>query len=116
MRPSRLVTRSVAVLAVSPLVTMAFAGIIPAAPVSAAVSRPAGQLASLSIPGALSAVAATSAGDAWAVGFAGSFSSMKPLIAHWNGTSWTRVSSPGATGSSLNGGPSRYQPARQPMG
>jgi hypothetical protein len=101
VRPSRLVTRSVAVLAVSPLLAVAFAGVVPAAAVT--TTRPAGQLASLSISGGFHAVAATSAGNAWAVGYAGSFSSMKPLIAHWNGTSWSRVASPGATGSTLNG-------------
>jgi hypothetical protein len=39
----------------------------------------------------LKAVAATSAGDAWAVGLAGS----RALILHWNGSTWTRMLGPG---------------------
>ena len=52
-----------------------------------------------SIAGAFEAVAATSAGNAWAVGFAGSPGGSgvpgnnTPLILHWNGASWKRVSS-----------------------
>jgi hypothetical protein len=56
--------------------------------------RPA---SSLSVAGALEAVAATSASDAWAVGFAassgGTGEAGNPLILHWNGATWTRVSS-----------------------
>ena len=37
-----------------------------------------------SIPGELSAVAAASAANAWAVGSAGS----KVLMLHWNGSTW----------------------------
>ena len=44
--------------------------------------------------GALSGVAAVSAGNAWAVGYAGSESARKVLLVHWNGRSWTRVTSP----------------------
>jgi hypothetical protein len=40
-------------------------------------------------------VFATSATNAWAVGSTGSFLSPKPLIAHWNGTSWKRAPSSG---------------------
>src|SRR5260370_1068964 len=43
-------------------------------------------------PGAsLGAVAATSAGNAWAVGYR---QGLRTLILHWNGTKWTQVSSP----------------------
>lgn len=43
----------------------------------------------------LSGVAATSGTDAWAVGsFTTSSSTAKTLILHWNGRSWTKVSSP----------------------
>jgi serine/threonine-protein kinase len=42
----------------------------------------------------LSAVAATSAGSAWAVGYTGSGASARTLILHWNGATWTRVPSP----------------------
>jgi hypothetical protein len=44
--------------------------------------------------GALSGLAAVSAGNAWAVGYAGSESARKVLLVHWNGRSWTRVTSP----------------------
>jgi hypothetical protein len=44
--------------------------------------------------GALSGLAAVSAGNAWAVGYAGSESARKVLLLHWNGRSWTRVTSP----------------------
>ena len=44
----------------------------------------------------LSAVATVSAGDAWAVGSAGSqINGAVTLIEHWNGTSWQIVTSPG---------------------
>jgi eukaryotic-like serine/threonine-protein kinase len=52
---------------------------------------PARAAASLSVDGALEAVAATSASDAWAVGFDGSGNT---LIEHWNGTGWKREPSP----------------------
>ena len=44
--------------------------------------------------GELSGVAAVSAGNAWAVGATGSESAQKALMLHWNGKSWTRVTSP----------------------
>lgn len=44
--------------------------------------------------GALYGVASASSGNAWAVGYAGSSASPKSLLLHWNGTSWTRVTSP----------------------
>jgi hypothetical protein len=53
---------------------------------------------SFSIAGSLTGVAATSANNAWAVGSTGSDLSPKPLIAHWNGTSWKQVPSPGPSG------------------
>jgi hypothetical protein len=47
----------------------------------------------------LSAVAATSASNAWAVGTSThTFSSSQTLIAHWNGSAWTRVPSPNPAG------------------
>src|SRR5215467_2776206 len=53
----------------------------------------------------LSGVAATSTANAWAVGsyFSGTGVS-RTLIAHWNGTSWTKVPSPnpGSSGSGLS--------------
>jgi len=47
------------------------------------------------VPGNLTGVAAVSASSAWAVGFAGSSGSPRVLMLHWNGTSWSRVTSPG---------------------
>jgi len=44
-------------------------------------------------------VAATSAGNAWAVGQTGS-ADQQTLIEHWNGKAWTRVPSPNVTGAS----------------
>ena len=44
----------------------------------------------------LNAVAATSASDAWAVGFQNdnNLNGSRTLIQHWNGTAWTTVISP----------------------
>jgi hypothetical protein len=47
-----------------------------------------------STPGGLTGVAATSAKNAWAVGYAGSSASPKVLMLHWNGTAWSRVTRP----------------------
>ncbi len=52
--------------------------------------------------GEFTAVAATSADDAWAVGYTGSFgegSGQATLIYHWDGSTWTRVPSPDPDGS-----------------
>lgn len=54
------------------------------------------------------AVAATSADDAWAVGYTGGTTEVPgqtTLIDHWDGSSWTRVPSPdpGGSGSQLEG-------------
>ena len=48
-------------------------------------------------------MAATSASNAWAVGSTGSFLSPKPLIVHWNGTSWKQVPSSGLPSGELSG-------------
>jgi len=51
---------------------------------------------------ALWGVSAVSAGDVWAVGNVGgvldTFTSTTPLVAHWDGTTWTQVSAPGSGG------------------
>jgi hypothetical protein len=47
-----------------------------------------------STPGQLSGVAAASAGNAWAVGSAGGANVDNILMLHWNGKSWSRVTSP----------------------
>ncbi len=50
--------------------------------------------------GLLNSVAATSASDAWAVGWTGPNSGASgTLIEHWNGKTWTRVPSPNLPGS-----------------
>jgi hypothetical protein len=57
---------------------------------------------SFNVAGGLAGVAVTSASNAWAVGSAGSSLHPKPLIAHWNGTSWTQVPSSGLPGGALS--------------
>ena len=49
------------------------------------------QAPSPSLAGSLSSVAATSASNAWAVGYT---SNGRTLIERWNGAAWKRVSSP----------------------
>ena len=84
----RLVARSSAALVLSLAATATW--ISPAA--LAAGARPVTASPSVAaVKGDLTAVAATSASNAWAVGFSGSSS----LALHWNGHSWTRVSAPG---------------------
>jgi len=47
-----------------------------------------------SLSNSLNAVAAISANDVWAVGDSSSFTDAQTLIEHWNGSSWSVVSSP----------------------
>ena len=58
---------------------------------SAAAHSPA---AGYSAPGSLNGVGAASTRNAWAVGYAGSATSEKVLMLHWNGSRWTRLTSP----------------------
>jgi hypothetical protein len=55
--------------------------------------------------GALSGVAATSAGDVWAVGCAGHcfgpMATTRTMIVHWNGTAWKYVASPSPASNSV---------------
>jgi hypothetical protein len=56
--------------------------------------------------GQFTSVAATSAHNAWAVGYTGGASTgngQQTLIEHWNGRSWRRVPSPNAPGAIRNG-------------
>ena len=47
------------------------------------------------VAGELNGVAATSAGNAWAVGYSGVFDkTQQTLLLHWNGRAWSRVTSP----------------------
>ena len=67
-----------------------------AVPGPAESSRPAAGPAATryTTPGGLAGVAAASAADAWAVGYAGREYSGKVLMLHWNGAKWSRVTSP----------------------
>lgn len=90
--------RSVAAGAAVLLAGVAAAGItgMPAAVAGGASAR----TASFGLPGRLDGVAATSAEDAWAVG---STTAGKPLILHWNGTTWARVPAPSSVSGSRSG-------------
>ena len=57
-----------------------------------AAARPAGR--QYSTPGGLTGVAATSAANAWAVGYAGRLFGSKVLLLHWNGAKWSRITGP----------------------
>ena len=100
MRTPKLATRSVRVLAVPLLIAGAIAAVapdrLPPGPglrdrrppsSSAAIFRRGRDLRS----------------NAWAVGGAGSTSSPKTLVVHWNGTAWKQVPSPAPADSSLSG-------------
>jgi len=63
-----------------------------AGPASAAAVRPAAT--AYSTAGGLNGAAAVSNSNAWAVGYAGNSSAPKILMLHWNGTAWSRVTSP----------------------
>jgi hypothetical protein len=65
-------------------------------PLAAAGVVLAGRAATLTGPEGLDAVAAVSAHDAWAVGFAGGFRppGARTVIEHWDGAGWRRVASP----------------------
>jgi len=105
VRTTAAASRSIGVFAV-PLLA---AGMIAAiSPLPAAAAGPtAAPASSFTVGGELVGLAATSARNAWAVGYTGSvYSRSEPLIARWNGTSWKRVPSPvpgGSALSSLNG-------------
>jgi Protein kinase domain len=64
--------------------------------VVATQSRPAPPAPTPTISGGLTAVAETSDGSAWAVGFTGTIGSAnsRTLILRWNGTGWTQAASP----------------------
>jgi hypothetical protein len=66
-------------------------------PVSARWNASAWKTVTVSAPNSsgLNAVAFAPGGTAWAAGVARSGSSTQTLVMRWNGTSWTRVSSPG---------------------
>ena len=96
MRRLRLAARPIRLAAASLLLAGVAGGVtqFTASAAGAAVRAPA----TFSISGGLSGVVATSGTNAWAVGSAGSSSSAKTLILHWNGTAWKRVASPSPAG------------------
>ena len=96
------ITRSVRLLAVPLLLAGVAGGVAPGA-ASAAQAGTAGTAAAFRISGNLYGVAATSASSAWAVGYSGSLTSPKPLIVHWNGTSWKQAPNPAPAGTILAG-------------
>jgi hypothetical protein len=61
---------------------------------STAAAGPPPPTTSYRTAGALAGVAAASAGSAWAVGHAGNGASARVLMLHWNGSRWSRVTSP----------------------
>jgi hypothetical protein len=76
-------------------------GVVAAAGLTAAVAMPAAAApAAIRLSGTLNAVAAVSAADAWAVG---GTNSGGPLIVHWNGSAWARVTGLGPKGGFLRG-------------
>ena len=86
-------------VAVSLTLAGAAAGIASAQPV-AAHAAVAGS-AHFTVSGELTAVAATSPGNAWALGFTTATKTPESLIFHWNGRAWKRVASPGPAGAFL---------------
>jgi hypothetical protein len=96
------ITHSVRLLAV-PILLAGVAGGVAPGTASAAQAGSAGTAAPFRVNGTLSGVAATSAGNAWAVGSSGSLTSPKALIVHWNGTGWKQMPSPAPAGSALAG-------------
>lgn len=83
-----------AVFAVATASVSVVPAILAAGPVSAAPVRAAAGAAGFSAAGSLAGVAAASTRNAWAVGEAGSAASAKVLMLHWNGSKWSRITSP----------------------
>ncbi len=83
----------------SPLAQMALPSPLTGATPHSAGTRSAAQAPALPRPSDLSAVAATSASNAWAVGFHYDGRSDQTLIERWNGMSWHQVISPDPGGS-----------------
>jgi hypothetical protein len=92
LRASRRVLILVAAAAVSAVSPAGIAGPAGAARVPQVPVRPAA--AAFSLRGGLNGVAAVSSTSAWAVGYAGKASAPRILLLRWNGTAWSRVTSP----------------------
>ena len=94
MRASRRALIAIAATGISIGVSSVLAGpAYPAAGAPRAAVRPAAT--AYSTAGGLNGAAAVSNSSAWAVGYAGKSSAPKILMLHWNGTAWSRVTSPG---------------------
>jgi hypothetical protein len=89
---------TLAIGAAGAAVALAVASSAPALAAGPAASTPP-TAASYSTDGGLLGVGTASANNAWAVGYAYTASGDKALLLHWNGKSWSRVTSP----SILNG-------------
>ena len=103
MRRTRISASSSYVLAAAVLSgcgTIIAGMIVPDVASAQAWRRPAAPPAYTTTAGTLSAVTATSAGNAWAVG-AGSDNTA--LIVHWNGRAWTRTTGPALRGAAILG-------------
>jgi hypothetical protein len=87
VRTLQLATRSVRLLPVPLLLAGLAAGTAPAASAVAAGTRSSDPAASVPYPGQFNGVAATSASNAWAVGYEPGLS----LIERWNGKAWKHV-------------------------
>ena len=99
VRTPQLATRSVRILAVPLLLAGVAAGVAPAALPAAAQAKSRVPSSFVPAPGQFYGVAATSARNAWAVGYTAGETSAT-LIAHWNGKAWKRVPSPNPGSSS----------------
>jgi hypothetical protein len=98
MRATQLAVCSVRIVGIALLMAGSAVGIaLGAASAAGTRTGPAGPAASLTFPGTLSGIVATSASNAWAVGISG----RNALIEHWNGRTWRPVRSPRFAGTSI---------------
>jgi hypothetical protein len=78
-------------------VCVSLSGLIAGPSYAAATARPeAVRPTTTAVPatGGLAGTAAVANGGAWAVGYTGKISAPRILLLHWNGTAWSRVTSP----------------------
>lgn len=105
MQTTRIGVRAAGIVTAAALVAGAAAAAAqPAAARAAAGARTSPAATSFFIRGTLSAVAASSARNAWAVGVTAPLISGHTLAVRWNGTAWKRVATPSLAGvSDLDG-------------
>ena len=104
--PRARAVRNVRVIGLAALLAGVAAGVVPSQGAAAGVrDGAAGQASSSLLYPGLFSVAATSSGNAWAVGEYDSGQVNRTLIVHWNGKTWRQVPSPNPSpaGDSLNG-------------